>query len=46
MLIVKVFQELLQHGTTCMFAGESQTFYWLEKKINRDAFEKNPKVPS
>lgn len=50
MLIVKAFQELLQRSTVCIFAGESQTFYWLEgkkkKKKTSDGFEKNPKVPS
>ena len=43
-LIVKAFQELLQHGSMCMFAGESQAFYL--KKRQRDTFEKNQKVPS
>lgn len=33
MLIVNAFQELLQH--MCMFAMESQSFYWIKRKKER-----------
>lgn len=35
-LIVNAFQELLQHGSMCMFAGGSQSFYWLERKAENN----------